>query len=177
MAPVVVLPRAIGPMGAAGVQRVRVRAPRWAPAIAPAYVTTAHSAFAAVNWRVPARGRRGSRVSAPPTCCPLAGGVQIPVQIGGRGSRFHDQIRVTVLTVSGLSGGPAWGCGCTACQTRRCRTTGSARRGEPSRTAWTCARTAEVCTWLSGISITRREPRPAPHAFGDGGHGSRVPGA
>src|SRR5689334_11159104 len=104
MAPVVVLPRAIGPMGAAGVQRVRVRAPRWAPAIAPAYVTTAHSAFAAVNWRVPARGRRGSRVSAPPTCCPLAGGVQIPVQIGGRGFRFHDQIRVTVLTVSGLSG-------------------------------------------------------------------------
>src|SRR5882724_8089065 len=45
MAPVVVLPRAIGPMGAAGVQRVRVRAPRWAPAIAPAYVTTANSAF------------------------------------------------------------------------------------------------------------------------------------
>src|SRR6185312_4738078 len=109
MAPVVVLPRAIGPMGAAGVQRVRVRAPRWAPAIAPAYVTTAHSAFAAVNWRVPARGRRGSRVSAPPACCPLAGGVQIPVQIGGRGARFHNQIRVTVLTVSGLFGGPGLG--------------------------------------------------------------------
>src|SRR6185437_12875043 len=126
MAPVVVLPRAIGPMGAAGVQRVRVRAPRWAPAIAPAYVTTANSAFRRPELAgVLARGRRGSRVSAPPTCCPLAGGVQIPVQIGGRGSRFHDQIRVTVLTVSGLSGGPAWGWGCTAGQTRRCRTTGS----------------------------------------------------
>ena len=110
MAPVVVLPRAIGPMGAAGVQRVRVRAPRWAPAIAPAYVTTANSAFRRRELAgVLARGRRGSRVSAPPTCCPLAGGVQIPVQIGGRGSRFHDQIRVTVLTVSGLSRGPGLG--------------------------------------------------------------------
>ena len=145
MAPVVVLPRAIGPVGAAGVQRVRVRAPRWAPAIAPAYVTTANSAFRRRELAgVLARGRRGSRVSAPPACCPLAGGVQIPVQIGGRGSRFHNQIRVTVLTVSGLSRGPGVGLWVHGMPDTALQNDRVCARGEPSRTAWTCAITADI---------------------------------